>query len=94
MPDLTLEEEFAAFVESMDYCVTVFAGDNYLKVRLIYLPKLSVKGEGALSYIANGVVAEQHFISGNPQRRWRKARKWAQAEIAGHREFIRTVQQA
>lgn len=90
----TLEQELEDLITDADYRVTVFSGDNYLSLKLLYMPKLSILGEGGCSYIANGKVAEQHFICRSPKRRWRKARKWVQREIAGHREFIRAVNQA
>jgi len=89
----TLEQELEALIADADYRVSIFAGDNYLKLRLIYLPKLSVRGEGAFAYIANGVIAEQHWHGRSSRRRWRRAAKWVQAEIAGHRELIRAVGQ-
>lgn len=90
----TLEQELAQLIESEDYRVSIWASGDYLRLRIVYLPKLRVRGEGALSYIANGVVAETSFRGRNPMRRWRKAKKWALAEIAGHREFLQGVLQA
>lgn len=89
---ITLEQELENLTVDADYRVVVaHVGDNYLKLRIVYLPHLNVRGESAFSYIAHGLVAEQHWICRNPQRRWRKAAKWAKKEIAGHRELLRTV---
>lgn len=87
----TLEQELEELIESADYRVTINSGDNYLRLTLLYLPKLAVRGEGAFAYIANGKVAEQWFRG---RRKWPKAKKWVFAEIAGHRELIRAVGQA
>ena len=89
---LTLEQELEQLITDADYRVVVaHAGDNYLKLRILYMPHLKVRGEGALSYIAHGQVAEQHWICRSPRRRWRKAAKWAREEIAGHRELMQAV---
>lgn len=88
----TLEQELERLIEDADYQVVIaHAGDNYLKLRILYLPRLSVKGEGAWSYIASGLIAERSFLTKNSARRWRRAAKWARAEITGHRELLRTV---
>lgn len=88
----TLEQELDALIQNEDYQVIVaHVGDNYLKLKIVYLPRLIVRGEGAFRYIAQGLIAEQHFTARNAARRWRKARQWALAEIAGHREFITGV---
>lgn len=85
----TLEQELEQLISASDYKVIVaHVGDNYLKLRIVYLPKLTVRGEGALSYIASGLVAEQHWICRSPRRRWKKAAKWAREEIAGHRMLV------
>lgn len=89
---VTLEQELEQLIADADYRVVVaHVGDNYLRLRIVYLPHLSVKGEGAFSYVAHGLVGENHWIGRNPARRWRKAAKWARREIAGHRELMRTV---
>ena len=91
----TLEQELESLIENSDYRVIVaHVGDNYLKLRVIYLPKLAVRGTGALSYISNGLIAEHHFTDRNPKRRWRKATQWALDEIKGHRELLGSVTQA
>lgn len=88
----TLEQELEQLIEEADYRVVIaHASDRYINLRIIYMPHLKVRGEGAFSYIAHGLIAEQHFMHKNPRRRWRKAREWARREIAGHREFIRSV---
>lgn len=87
----SFEAELEALIDSADYCVSIYAGDNYLNLKLIYLPKMSVRGEGGLAYIANGKVAERHWFG---RRRWKKARKWVLREIRGHKELVRTVGQA
>lgn len=92
---VTLEQELDALIQNEDYQVVIaHVSDNYLKLRIVYLPRLTVQGEGAFRYIASGLVAEQHFIVRNPARRWRKAKRWALAEITGHREFITGVGRA
>ena len=90
----SLEQELESLIESADYTVAVFAGDNYLSLRIIYLPRLQVRGQGGLAYIANGVIAEHCWIMRSSKRRWRKARKWVAAEVAGHREFLQMARQA
>jgi hypothetical protein len=91
---ITLEQELEQLIEASDYRVSIYAGDNYLKLKLFYLPKTVVKGQDACPYVANGIVAENHWIMRNSKRRWRKARRWVEREIAGHRELLRTVGQA
>jgi hypothetical protein len=91
----TLEQELEQLITDADYRVVIaHVSDNYLKMRIVYLPKLDVRGTGGFSYVANGMVAEQHFLCRSPKRRWRKARKWALEEIAGHRAFLGSVTQA
>jgi hypothetical protein len=88
----TLEQELEQVIADADYrVVVVHASDRYINLRIVYLPHLSVRGEGAFSYIAHGLIAEQHFMDRNPRKRWRKAREWAQREISGHREFVQGV---
>lgn len=88
----TLEQELEQLITDADYRVMVaHVGDNHLRLRIIYLPHLNVRGEGAFAYVAHGLVGENYWIGRNPKRRWRKAAKWAQLEIAGHRELMRTV---
>ena len=41
--------------------VKIWSGDDSIKITLLYLPKLVVKGEGAFRYIANGEIAEHWF---------------------------------
>ena len=89
----TLEQELEALIESTDYRVIIFARDSYLKLRLIYTPRLNVIGNGGLAYIANGVIAEQHFIHRKPEKRWKQAREWVLGEIKGHRELITAIGQ-
>ena len=92
---VTLEQELAQLIEHEDYrVIIVHTGSHYINLKIVYLPKLRIRGEGAWSYIANGVIAEQHFMQRNPRRRWRAVRKWAVAEIAGHRELVGTMVQA
>jgi hypothetical protein len=92
---LTVEQELEKIIADADYRVVIgHASDNYLKLRILYMPHLKVRGEGALSYIAHGLIAEQHFICRSPRRRWKRARKWAQREIAGHREYLGVVNAA
>jgi hypothetical protein len=87
----TLEQELEDLVRDQDYRLHIYAGDKYLGIELIYLPKLVVKGEGAFAYMANGRIAKNHWAG---RRRWKKAKKWVVKEIEGHRALIRTVQQA
>jgi len=91
MPE-TLEQELERLVTDADYrVIVVHASDSYLNMRIVYLPHLSVRGEGPFFYIAHGLIAEQHFMQRNPSKRWRKAREWAQREISGHRGFVQGV---
>jgi len=86
----TLEQELEQLIDSADYCVRLRSGYGLL-VTLIYLPKLRVRGEGALAYVANGEIAEQRF---HGRRKWAKAKRWVKREIEGHKELVRTVGQA
>lgn len=89
---VSLEQELENLIADADYRVVVaHVGDNYLRLRIVYLPHLSVRGEGAFAYVAHGLVADNHWICRNPKRRWRKAAKWAKREIEGHRELMRMV---
>lgn len=82
----TLEQELAELVESTDYQVVIcHVGDNYLKLRIAYLPHLIVRGEGAFRYAATGIIGDKAFMG---RRRWKKARKWIKQEIAEHREML------
>lgn len=82
----SLEAELEQLVQSRDYQVVVaYVSDNYLRLRIVYLPSLVVRGEGAASYIATGLIGDQYFTG---RRRWKKARKWALEQIAEHRELM------
>lgn len=90
---ISLEQELEQLISSQDYCITIHNSDTYLRIKVLYLPKLKVKGEGGFSYIANGQVGEERF-GGRPRKRYSKARKWVIATIEGHRELLKAVQQA
>jgi len=73
-------------IEGMDYQVAiVHVSDNYLRLRIAYLPTLSVRGEGAFSYVATGLIGDKSFMG---RRRWAKARKWVREQITEHRELL------
>jgi hypothetical protein len=55
------------------------------------LPRLRVLGQPGLRYVANGEIGNESF---GGWRKWKRARKWVEREIAGHRELLRTVGQA
>lgn len=83
---LSLEQELAQLVESEDYQVVIcHVSDNYLRLRIVYLPHFVSRGEGAFSYVVTGLIGDQHFMG---RRRWKKARKWVKKEIAEHRELM------
>lgn len=86
-----LEQELEDLIQFEDYSVIVAAFDGSFKLTLLYLPRLSVRGEGGWSYIANGKIGEEWFRG---RRRWRKAKKWTLGQIKGHRELLATVKQA
>lgn len=87
----TLEQELEQLIADADYRVQIWAGDDSISITLLYLPKLSVRGEGALAYIANGKIGNKWFRG---RRKWPKAQKWLAREVAGHRNLIRTLGQA
>ncbi|MDF2751679.1 MAG: hypothetical protein K0S82_61 [Gaiellaceae bacterium] len=83
---LSLEQELEGLIESTDYQVVVaHVSDNYLRLRILYLPHLVVRGEGAFSYVATGLIGDKSFMG---RRRWKKARKWVKEQIAEHRELL------
>lgn len=83
---VSLEEELAQLVESKDYQVVVaHVSDNYLRLRIAYLPHLVVRGEGAFSYVATGLIGDKSFMG---RRRWKKARKWVKQQIREHQELL------
>ena len=82
----SLEQELEQLVESTDYQVVIcHVSDNYLRLRIAYLPHLVVKGEGAFSYVQSGLIGDKSFMG---RRRWKKARKWVRDQIAEHRELL------
>lgn len=83
---LTLEQELEQLVEATDYQVVIcHVSDNYLRLRIAYLPHLVVKGEGAFAYVSSGLIGDKAFMG---RRRWSKARKWVKQQIAEHRELL------
>jgi len=86
----TLEQELEQLITDADYRLVVRGCHNGFKLTLLYMPKLSVRGEGAFSYIANGNIGEEWF---HGRRRWRKAKRWVTEAVEGHRDLLRTAQQ-
>ena len=87
----SLEQELEQLIQSEDYRVHIWSGSDSINVRLIYLPKLVMKGEGAFRYVANGEIGQKWFRG---RRKWTKAKKWIVREITGHRELVQQVHQA
>jgi len=83
---MTLEQELDQLIEGTDYQVVIcHVSDNYLRLRIVYLPHLVVKGEGAFSYVQSGLIGDKSFTG---RRRWKKARKWVMKQIAEHRKLF------
>lgn len=84
---LSLEQELEAFVSGADYRIAVREYSGALVVEVIYVPAFrAVDMGGRLPMVTNSGVIDSRRISG--WRKWRRARRFVVATIAGHREVL------
>jgi hypothetical protein len=87
VPDLTLEQELERVILGSDYRIAVREYSGALVVEVIYVPAFqAVDMGGRLPLVTNTGVVAYRRIGG--WRKWRRARRFVERTIAGHREVL------
>lgn len=83
----TLEQELDAFVAGTDYRIAVHEYSGALVVEVIYVPAFrAVDMGGRIPVVTNTGVIDSRRIGG--WRKWKRARRFVEKTIAGHRALL------